>query len=132
MRQAITFDAKSRDDIPRLLRALQHIWTNLELRNQVFQVLDTMTSTDKKNGRPGMAFWKLRVCVLQDQFGFTLHHQVMQKQTDDQVTVPMAVSAKKRFPALNQVSYDKGFWSPGNLEQLVQTNKTSSFFCICY
>ena len=26
----------------------------------------------------------LRVCVLQDQFGFTLHHQVMQKQTDDE------------------------------------------------
>ena len=58
---AITFDAKSRDDIPRLLRALQHIWTNLELRNQVFQVLDTMTSTDKKNGRPGMELWKILV-----------------------------------------------------------------------
>ena len=58
---AITFDAKSRDDIPRLLRALQHIWTNLELRNQVFQVLATMTSTDKKNGRPGMEFWKILV-----------------------------------------------------------------------
>ena len=46
------------------------------------------------------------------------HHQVMQKQTDDQVAVPMAEGAKKRFSALNQVSYDKGFWSPGNLEKL--------------
>ena len=55
---AITFDAKSRDDIPRLLKALQHIWTNLELRNQVFQVLDTMTSTDKNNGRPGWSSGK--------------------------------------------------------------------------
>ncbi|MBO9481913.1 hypothetical protein J7439_10850 [Salinisphaera sp. G21_0] len=42
----------------------------------------------------------------------------MEKQTDDQVTVSIAKGAKKRFPALNQVSYDKGFWSPGNLEQL--------------
>ena len=57
----ITFDAKSRDDIPRLLRALQHIWTNIELRSQVFQVLDTMTNTDKGNGRPGMGFWKILV-----------------------------------------------------------------------
>ncbi|MBO9497487.1 ISNCY family transposase, partial [Thalassotalea sp. G20_0] len=32
----------------------------------------------------------LRVCVLQDQFGFTLHQQVMEKQTDDQVAVPVA------------------------------------------
>lgn len=60
----------------------------------------------------------LRVCVLQDQFGFTLHHLVMQKQTDDQVTVPMAAGAKERFPGLTQVSYDKGFWSPDNLEKL--------------
>ena len=56
---AITFDAKSRDDIPRLLRALQHIWTNLELRNQVFQVLATMTSTDKKE-------WSSRHGVLEN------------------------------------------------------------------
>ncbi len=60
----------------------------------------------------------LRVCVLQDQFGFTLHHQVMEKQTDDQVTVPMAKGAKERFPVLSQVSYDKGFWSPDNLVKL--------------
>ncbi|WP_230459989.1 ISNCY family transposase [Sansalvadorimonas verongulae] len=60
----------------------------------------------------------MRVCVLQDQFGFTLHHQVMEKQTDDQVTVPMAEGAKDRFPELTQVSYDRGFWSPGNLEHL--------------
>ena len=30
----------------------------------------------------------------------------------------MAEGAKKRFSALNQVSYDKGFWSPSNLEKL--------------
>ena len=48
---SITFNSKSRDDIPRLLKALQHIWTNLELRNQVFQVLETMISADKNNGR---------------------------------------------------------------------------------
>lgn len=36
----------------------------------------------------------LRVCVLQDQFGFTLHQQVMEKQTDDQVAAPVAEKAK--------------------------------------
>ena len=60
----------------------------------------------------------VRVCVLQDQFGFTLHHRVMVKETDDQVTVPMAKEAQKRFPAMNQTSYDKGFWSPQNLAEL--------------
>lgn len=60
----------------------------------------------------------LRVCVLQDQFGFTLHHQVMEQQTDDQVAVSMALGAKVRFPSMKQVSFDKGFWSPANYEQL--------------
>lgn len=60
----------------------------------------------------------LRVCVLQDQFGFTLHHLVMEKQTDDQVTVTIAEGAKQRFPEIAQVSYDRGFWSPENLEKL--------------
>ena len=60
----------------------------------------------------------VRVCVLQDQFGFTLHHQVMVKETDDQVAVPMAKETQKRFPTINQISYDKGFWSPGNLTEL--------------
>lgn len=58
---AITFDAKSRDDIPRLLRALQHIWTDLELRNRVFKVLEIMIPADQNNGRPGMDLWKVLV-----------------------------------------------------------------------
>ncbi|WP_051785708.1 hypothetical protein [Endozoicomonas numazuensis] len=66
---AITFDAKSRDDIPRLLKALHYIWTNLELRNQVFQVLDTMTSTDKNKGRSGMEFWKMVLLKLSGSQG---------------------------------------------------------------
>ena len=36
----ITSNLKSRDDIPRLLLALQYIWTNIELRNQVIKVLE--------------------------------------------------------------------------------------------
>ncbi len=60
----------------------------------------------------------LRVCVLQDQSGFTLHHLVMEKQTDDQVTVAIAKGGKQRFPEVSQVSYDRGFWSKENLEKL--------------
>jgi hypothetical protein len=58
---AITFNPKSRDDIPRLLRALQHIYTDLRLRNQVFQALESMISVDRRNGRPGMNLWRILV-----------------------------------------------------------------------
>lgn len=85
---------------------------------KVFSIFEPHTEWISKGKAGTPVELGLRVCVLQDQFGFTLHHQVMQNQTDDQVTVPMAEGAKKRFPALNQVSYDKGFWSPDILEKL--------------
>ena len=56
----------------------------------------------------------VKVCILEDQYQFILHHQVMQNQTDDQVTVEMVVEAKKRFADLNACSFDKGFHSPSN------------------
>ena len=56
----------------------------------------------------------LKVCILEDQYQFILHHQVMQNQTDDQVTVEMVTQAKKRFPKLNVCSFDKGFHSKDN------------------
>jgi IS5 family transposase len=60
----------------------------------------------------------LRVCILEDQYGFILHHQVMEKQTDDKVTVAMVKEAKERFPGLNMCSFDKGFYTPMNKEEL--------------
>ena len=58
---AIPFNPESRDDIPRLLRGLQHIWVTLELRNQVIQALEAMISANRNNGRPGMDLWKILV-----------------------------------------------------------------------
>jgi hypothetical protein len=60
----------------------------------------------------------LKVCVVEDQHRFILHHHVMEKATDDQVAVKMAEEAKQRFPGLDAMSFDKGFHSPSNQEEL--------------
>lgn len=60
----------------------------------------------------------LKVCILEDQFGFILHHHVMRKQTDDQVAIEMVFTAKKKFPQLSGCSFDKGFHSPANQTKL--------------
>jgi IS5 family transposase len=60
----------------------------------------------------------LRVGVVEDQHGFILHHQVMEKRTDDQVAVPMVEQTKARHPELSSVSFDKGFHSPQNQADL--------------
>jgi IS5 family transposase len=60
----------------------------------------------------------LRVCVLEDQYGFLLHHDVMQKKTDDEATVPMVEETLDRFPRLIACSFDKGFYTPENRDTL--------------
>lgn len=60
----------------------------------------------------------LKVCVVKDQFGFILHHRVMQNETDDQIAVPIIRETKERFADLGSCSFDKGFHSPENQEQL--------------
>lgn len=62
----------------------------------------------------------LRVCILEDQYGFVLYHHVMQKQTDERVTLLMVDEARARFPELNSCSFDKGFYTPLNREELQQ------------
>jgi IS5 family transposase len=60
----------------------------------------------------------LKVCVVKDQFGFILHHQVMQNETDDKIAVPIIQETKDRFVELTSCSFDKGFHSPENQEGL--------------
>lgn len=60
----------------------------------------------------------LRVCVMEDSNRFILHHQVMEKQTDDQIAIDMVAETKKRFSELQSVSMDKGFHSPANQQAL--------------
>ena len=59
----IKIDMRSRDEIPKLLLGLQHIYCNLELRREVFKLLETMVpkKTNSKTGRPGMDLWKILV-----------------------------------------------------------------------
>jgi len=60
----------------------------------------------------------LRVCVVEDNHGFILHHQVMEKTTDDKIAVSIVQETKERFPDLYSVSFDKGFHSPVNQHKL--------------
>jgi len=66
----------------------------------------------------------LRVCVVTDADGFTLHHKVMQRQTDPEIAVEIMREAKDRFPSIASCSFDKGFWSTKNKKQLDSLLKT--------
>ena len=66
---AIEISTKSRDDIPRILRALQHIYTKDEVRERVFEILAEVVPrrsegeepVSTETGRPGMSQWQILV-----------------------------------------------------------------------
>ena len=60
----IKLDPKSRDDIPQILKGLQHLYVNQALRAEIFELLQAQVApkVDKRNGRPGMELWKILVC----------------------------------------------------------------------
>ena len=60
----------------------------------------------------------MRVCIIEDQYGFILGHRVMKKEIDVEVAVPMIKVVLKDFPEFKGCSFDKGFWSPQNFEEL--------------
>ena len=59
----IKFNPRSRDDIPAILKGLQHIYVDTSIREKVFTLLETALSSDTKTntGRPGMEIWTIFV-----------------------------------------------------------------------
>jgi transposase, IS5 family len=59
----IQIELDTRDEIPQLLRGLQHLYINETTRNEIFAVLENMIPKhiDRNNGRSGMDLWKILV-----------------------------------------------------------------------
>ncbi len=62
----------------------------------------------------------LSVCILKDQYGFILHHRVLEQESDAKIAVEMVQGAKDRFATFIGCSFDKGFYSRDNREKLMQ------------
>ena len=81
---------------------------------KVFSIFEEHTEWISK-GKAGVSQeLGLKVCIVKDQFGFILHHRVMQNETDDQIAVPIIQETKDRFMGLSRCSFDKGFHSKNN------------------
>jgi len=57
----IKIPAKSRDEFPAFLRAMQYIYTNNELNEKIYSLLESKICTKNKTGRPGMNLWTIFV-----------------------------------------------------------------------
>ncbi len=91
---------------------------------KVFSIFQPHTEWVSK-GKAGVPVeFGVKVCIMEDQHQFILHHRVMVKETDDKVAIPMVKETKSAFPNLASCSFDKGFHSPDNhrvLDEILDT-----------
>jgi len=85
---------------------------------KVFSVFEEHTEWISK-GKAGVPQeLGLRVCIVESNSGFILHHKIMQNETDDAIAVPIVKETLKLFPYVKSCSFDKGFHSPQNQQDL--------------
>jgi hypothetical protein len=62
----------------------------------------------------------IKVCIVEDQAGFILKHQVMQKLNDVDIAVDIVKETKALYSRFSCCSFDKGFHSPDNQRKLAE------------
>ena len=73
-------------------------------KEKVFSIFEPHTEWISK-GKAGVPVeLGLRVAIVEDQFGFILRNQVMEKTTDDKIAVAIVRETQERFPAVRTVS----------------------------
>ena len=85
---------------------------------KVFSIFEEHTEWIRKGKAGVLQELGVPVCVMEDQYGFILHHMVMQNTIDKQMAVPMVEQTKIRYPDLGSCSFDRGFYTPDNLVRL--------------
>ena len=85
---------------------------------KVFSLFEPHTEWISKGKAKAPVELGKRVCIFEDQFGFILHHIVMEKETDSEIAVSFTRETKNRFPNLSSGSYDKGFYSAKNKAEI--------------
>ena len=53
----------------------------------------------------------VKLCIVEDQYGFILQHQIMNQKQDKDIAVELSEKSLTAFPNISSMSFDKGFHS---------------------
>jgi len=84
---------------------------------KLFSIYEPYTEWINKGKAGNRIELGLKVAICSDQHGFILSHRVMEKEQDVDVAVPIVESLQRKYN-LGSASFDKGFWSKENFENL--------------
>lgn len=85
---------------------------------KVFSLFNPFTEWVSK-GKAGVPVeLGLKVSILTDHHGFILTHRAMEQEQDVDVAIPMITKVKEHFTNIYSASFDRGYYSPSNQEEL--------------
>ena len=85
---------------------------------KVFSLFNPFTEWISK-GKAGVPVeLGLRVSISSDQHGFILAHKTMEQEQDVDVAIPLIKKVKENFDNVHSASFDRGYYSPNNQEEL--------------
>lgn len=85
--------------------------------DKIFSIFESYTEWIKKGKAGNKVELGVKVAVCTDQYGYIVHHRVMEKEQDVDVAVPIVDELLSRW-AIKSISFDKGFWSKSNYSEL--------------
>lgn len=87
---------------------------------KVFSLFEPDTELINRGKTPQPIEFGHRVLIVEDRAGFIVHACVMEPgQTDEKTPVALMAELQRRFHGkIKAASFDKGFWSPSNLQDL--------------
>jgi hypothetical protein len=92
---------------------------------KVFSIFEAHTRWVSKGKAGTPVELGVPVALIEDQYQFILHHQILWTGEDVDVAVPMVEEAQRLYPELRACSFDRGFHNPANrvgLDALLDVN----------
>ena len=85
---------------------------------KVFSLFNPFTEWVSK-GKAGVPVeLGLKVSISTDQHSFILTHRIMEQEQDVDAAIPIIREVKESFPNIYSASFDRGYYSPSNQEEL--------------
>ena len=85
---------------------------------KVFSIFEPHTRWISKGKAGCLVELGVPVCIIECQYQFILHYEIMWEGSDVDFAVPMVVTTKELFPDFCAASFDRGFHSPENRARL--------------
>ena len=80
---------------------------------KIFSIFETYTEWIKKGKAGNKVELGLKIAVCTDQYGFVVHHSIMENEQDVEAAIPLAYALLSKWSVVS-ISYDKGFWNKEN------------------